>query len=287
MAELTPAPSINDARTQGLMPLIARLGALDLTPLLVYRVDSVPAAALPFLAWQFDIISPFYQLVAPVTTSIDALTSIDSLIDIDTLLFAAGTPGATNTNELAARELIKSAILLHRTNGTPYAIKQALAALGWATVTLLEGQSQWGGSHYPSNQGWAVFRVLIEIAAGQGVSSGVASAIGSAVNFFKPARSLLDSVWFVVPATADSAPAPADLLTLGGLAELQIDAAPMISDGGTNVAIQEDPFIDTYGPIAPLYNAHYRHSGMTYGQNEPVVSDPALILNGVAILNGG
>ena len=287
MAELTPAPSINDARTRALMPLIARLGALDLTPLLVYRIDSVPTAALPFLAWQFDIISPFYQLVAPVNVSIDALTSIDALIDVDSLLSAAGTPGATNTDEVAERELVKDAILLHRTNGTPYAIKQALSALGWTNVTLLEGQSQWGGTHYPSSQGWAVFRVMIDIGAGQGVSTGVASAVASAVNFFKPARSLLDSVWFVIPPMADVTPAPADLLTLGGLAEYQIDAAPLASDGGTNVGIHEAPFSDAYGPITPFYNGHYRHSGITYGRNEPTLSDPALIVNGLAILNGG
>ncbi len=41
MPELSAAPSINDTRTQALLVLIARLAALDLTTLLVYRIDSV------------------------------------------------------------------------------------------------------------------------------------------------------------------------------------------------------------------------------------------------------
>ncbi len=41
MPELSAAPSINDTRTQALLVLIGRLGALDLTTLLVYRIDSV------------------------------------------------------------------------------------------------------------------------------------------------------------------------------------------------------------------------------------------------------
>ena len=59
MPELSAAPSINDTRTQALLELIERIAAIDLTTLLVYRIDSVVADALPFLAWQFDILSPY------------------------------------------------------------------------------------------------------------------------------------------------------------------------------------------------------------------------------------
>lgn len=287
MAELTPAPSINDTRTQALMPLIARLGALDLTPLLIYRIDSVAAAALPFLAWQFDVLSPFWQLVAPVQLSIDALFDIDSLIDIDNLLFAAGSASASEFDDLAQRELLKAAISLHRFRGTPFSIKRALATLGWTSVTLLEGETLWGGTTYPTSQGWAVFRVVVELVGGQSVPGGAAAGISAAANFFKPARSLLDSVWFATPAQIDALPIPADLLTLSGIAALQIDRAPLSSDADVTMAIAEAPFAEPYGPITPFYNRHYRHSGITYGQNQPVVADSALILNGVAILNGG
>src|SRR5271154_4593263 len=189
MPELSAAPSINDARTQALLVLIERLGQIDLTTLLVYRIDSVVETAIPFLAWQFDILSPLWQLIAPVTLGVDALSNIDILIE------GGGLVTAQILSEAGQRELLMSAIPLHRFRGTPWAIKQALASLGWSEVTLLEGQSTWGGDAYPSSQGWAVFRVMIDLAAGQAVLSGAASTASAAVNFFKPARAWLDSIW--------------------------------------------------------------------------------------------
>ena len=61
--QLSPAPSINDSRTKALMQIIHRQDTLDLTPLLVYRIPSTPAAALPFLAWQFDVFDPEWTLL--------------------------------------------------------------------------------------------------------------------------------------------------------------------------------------------------------------------------------
>ncbi|MBE3605221.1 phage tail protein, partial [bacterium] len=58
MAHLQVQPSINDARSAALLDLIERLGALDLTPLLVYRIDSAPDSVLLALAWQFDMLGP-------------------------------------------------------------------------------------------------------------------------------------------------------------------------------------------------------------------------------------
>jgi tail protein P2 I len=156
MPELSAAPSINDSRTQALLKLIARLADLDLAPMLVYRIDSVPLAALPFLAWQFDILSPLWQLIAPVAIGVDALTNVDLLIDIDNLIETGGLVSVGSLTEAAQREMLKSAVPLHRFRGTPRAVKQALAALGWTQVSLLEGQSRWGGAAYPASQGWAV-----------------------------------------------------------------------------------------------------------------------------------
>ncbi|MGO8801881.1 phage tail protein, partial [Candidatus Binatus sp.] len=186
---LSAAPSINDTRTQALLVLVARLAALDLTTLLVYRIDSVVESALPFLAWQFDILSPLWQLIAPVSLGgVDALTNIDLLIDVDNLIESGGVVSEQPLPEAQERELLMSAISLHRFRGTPWAIKQALGSLGWTEVALLEGQSTWGGDAYPPNQGWAVFRVMVNLAAGQGVPNGAASTSAAAVNFFKPAR---------------------------------------------------------------------------------------------------
>ena len=90
MSELSAAPSINDTRSQALLELVARLAALDLTTLLVYRIDSVVPGALPFLAWQFDVLSPLWQLIAPIAVGVDALTNIDLLIDVDNLIESGG-----------------------------------------------------------------------------------------------------------------------------------------------------------------------------------------------------
>ncbi|MGA7870163.1 MAG: phage tail protein [Candidatus Binatus sp.] len=287
MPELSAAPSINDTRTQALLVLIARLAALDLSTLLVYRIDSVVEEALPFLAWQFDILSPLWQLVAPVSLGVDALTNIDLLIDVDNLIESGGLVSAQALTEAGERELLKSAVALHRFRGTPWAVKQALASLGWTQVTLLEGQLSWGGDAYPPNQGWAAFRVMIDLAAGQGVSIGAASTASAAVNFFKPARAWLDSLWFAVPAISDVGPAPSDRLTLGGIAEYQLDAAPAPSDNALALAVATASLTDAYGPIVPAYDGHYLHSGITYGVNEPAVADSALIVSGAAVLHGG
>src|SRR5580700_3332290 len=287
MPELSAAPSINDTRTQALLELISRLAALDLTTLLVYRIDSVVDAALPFLAWQFDILSPLWQLIAPVALGVDALTNIDLLIDVDNLIESGGLVTELAMTESAQRELVKSAIALHRFRGTPWAIKQALASLGWTTVSLLEGQSNWGGTTYPANQGWAVFRVMIDLAAGQGVSIGAVSTAVAAANFFKPARAWLDSVRFAVPAIIDGGPVPSDKLTLGGIVKYQLDAVLVPNDNTLAFAIAMASLIDAHGPIVPAYDGHYRHSGITYGANEPEVADSALMVNGTAVLHGG
>jgi hypothetical protein len=109
MPELSAAPSINDTRTQALLVLIERLGQLDLTTLLVYRIDSVVETAIPFLAWQFDILSPLWQLIAPVSLGVDALSNIDLLIDVDNLIEGGGLVTAQILSEVEQRELLMSA----------------------------------------------------------------------------------------------------------------------------------------------------------------------------------
>jgi len=287
MAELIPSPSINDARSEALLTLVERLSTLDLTPLLVYRIDSVVADALPFLGWQFDILSPLWQLMAPASLSIDALTDIDSLTDIDTLSSPESAGAEPSPGAATERELLKLAIALHRERGTPAAIKRALGSLGWANVVIMEGEANWGGTAYPSSEGWAVFRILIDLPDGSGVPPGAVQNAIAAVNFFQPARAWLDSIWFVTTPTRDALALPYDRFTLGGIAEYQVDAAPPASDAQLSIAITIAQTVEGYGPIAPLYDRHYAHSGITYGVDEPSVADRALIVNGVATLNGG
>src|SRR5258708_712915 len=132
MPELRPPASISDLRAQGIYALTARFGKLDLTPLLLYTITFAPDSALGWLAWQFDVADSLFQLIAP---------------------------GAEQ------RQRISQAVPLKRFVGTPYAIKTALVSLGWPGAIIQEGQNSWGGSSYPSDQGWAVCRILINLAA--------------------------------------------------------------------------------------------------------------------------
>jgi P2-related tail formation protein len=288
MAELQSPSSINDTRSQALMLLIERLGNIDLTPLLVYRIDSVPVSALPFLAWQFDVLSPLWQTLAPIITSVDAITDVDDLIDIDTLQEGPGVATVSADDVIAAqRSLIKMAIRLHRYRGTPWSIKTALGMLGWTSVSILEGQTSWGGTEYPASEGWAVFRVIIQLQSAQSIDPSSTANATATINCFKPARSLLDALFFALPPTSDDAPIPLDMLTIGGIVSYQLDIAPVPSDSTLAISVIMPSLQDSYGLSAPAYSAQYRHSGITYGSNEPVVADSALVLNGNAVLEGG
>jgi P2-related tail formation protein len=288
MAELQIPSSIDDTRSQALMTLIERLRNIDLTPLLVYRIDSVPASALPFLAWQFDILSPLWQTLAPIITSVDAITDVDALIDIDTLEEGSTvTTVSADTVIAAQRSLIKMAIQLHRYRGTPWSITTGLGMLGWTSVSILEGQNSWGSTEYPGEEGWAVFRVVIQLQCGQSIDPSSTATATATVNFFKPARSLLDALVFALPPDSDEVPTPIDTLTIGGIVSYQLDLAPVPSDATLSIAVTMPPIQDAFGPAAPVYSAQYRHSGITYGATQPAVADSALILNGNAVLEGG
>jgi len=120
MPELSAAPSINDSRTQALLEVISSRGWPISTwrLFLIYRIDSVPAGALPFLAWQFDILSPLWPLIARWRFGVDALTNVDLLIDIDNLIETGGVVSGDSLTEAAQREMLKSAVPMHRFSGT-------------------------------------------------------------------------------------------------------------------------------------------------------------------------
>ena len=123
---LKPASVINDLRTQAHMQISARLGSLDLTPLLVRTLGSnLPSSILPYLIWELDMMIPSVPMQQLGATALD---------------------------------VIQNALPLHRIIGTPGAIIQALSLCG-ITATILEGQNSWGGTSYPASQGWAVFRI--------------------------------------------------------------------------------------------------------------------------------
>jgi len=174
------------------------------------------------------------------------------------------------------RALLKVAIPLHRTRGTAYAIKAALKPLGWPDVTLLEGQASWGGTSYPESEGWAVFQARLNLASGQTVATIDAARAIAAINFFKPVRAWLDSLWFVGAPIIEVNATPQDMVvsifSRDDVAPAPIDSisAPAWPESDTKV-------------IVPIYNAHFVHTGVTYGANEPALADSGVTVNGIAI----
>ncbi|MFW6057695.1 MAG: phage tail protein [Persicimonas sp.] len=83
-----------------------RFAALPLSTLLVYLLDHVESSALPALAWQFG---------------------------------ALGDTWSAAESDTERRELLRQAIARRRRRGTPWAIKDALAALGHPALELQEG----------------------------------------------------------------------------------------------------------------------------------------------------
>lgn len=105
MASLLP-PSIQDERFLLLEQLINRLAEIDLAILHVYDIDQVPAAALYFLAAQFNVLGYRGWLLCE--------------------------------SEEEQRVLVGKAIALHRYAGTAWAITEALKAVGYGGAEVTE-----------------------------------------------------------------------------------------------------------------------------------------------------
>ncbi len=276
--DLLLAPSINDTRGQAILAIVdQRMKALDLTPILVYRIASLPDSAVLAMAWQWDVLDPTWATGIAAGESWDALTSIDLLTDIDTL--TSQDNDATSVSDYDTyRSLIENAVPLHKLRGTSQAIINALAELGFAGAQLLEGQHSWGGTSWPANEGWAVFRIVIALTAGQMITLTQQNQIIGAALFWKNARSWLDSVQFVAYPLSDTLlPAPTDSLTN---IFAQFDALlPAPTD---LIAAPWPPISDTKN-VVPLHDTRYLHIGTTYGVNEPPAVDAGVVVNGVAI----
>lgn len=146
---------------------------VDLSPAMIYLVDTVNANALPFLASQFDV---------------------------------EGVKGWNlATTEIQKRELLKTAIEIKRHIGTPYAIKRALLATGYDKVTIQEhviigdvysydGTYIHDGSMFYGGMNWASFNVTIEVPDVSLISDETKALIRQLINYYKNQRSLLVDV---------------------------------------------------------------------------------------------
>lgn len=105
MADLLPG-GIRDERFVALQSIAeARFAALDLTRLLVMNVDEVDASALPALAWEFGTFGESWR--------------------------AAST-------EAERRALLHRVLARRRRRGTPWAVLDALAAVGHVDACIVE-----------------------------------------------------------------------------------------------------------------------------------------------------
>nr|VFK16306.1 MAG: phage tail protein, P2 protein I family [Candidatus Kentron sp. LFY] len=98
MSDLLIPPLAPNDRIKALDALSARMTGLDLTPILVYLIDLVPAEALPYLAEQFNVTGPLWDYLP---------------------------------NDAARRRAIRGSVAWHRAKGTPWSIEEVLSWAGY------------------------------------------------------------------------------------------------------------------------------------------------------------
>lgn len=153
-----------------------RLDGIDITPVLVYNINTVPVAVLLYLAEQFDVMG-------------------------------AGGWDLADT-ELAKRTLIKGAIELHRRKGTPWAVKEAIRRVGYQDVTIIEhvsldsvnydGVYNYDGTQTYGGGFWADFRIKIFVPDAKPLGAIDRARIAVMVEEYKNVRSRLVDITFAL-----------------------------------------------------------------------------------------
>lgn len=157
--------SVTDDRMLAFEAAIDRLLSIDLAALRVYDIDNAPSTALYDLADQFNVLgNRGWNL--------------------------ASTDGQR-------RELIKQAIALHKTAGTPYSIKLALSAVGYPDVVITEnpglrydGSVNYDGSATYEGAFLGYFTVILDPLRST-VSTELVALIIAIINEWKNTRSIL------------------------------------------------------------------------------------------------
>lgn len=177
---LLPA-SIADTRSKAVLEILDRMAAVDLTPLLVNRIDSAPATALYALAWQW---------------SVDGEAGWD-----------------LTTTEAQKRALLKRAGEFNQFRGTIWAIQEVLKILGYLDVQVDEGvgRIRHNGvfrynavAKHSGDTNWAHFRVRLgKLADAATIPEATQRLIKGAVNKYKNARSWLVALHWSVPSIED------------------------------------------------------------------------------------
>ena len=154
------ASAIADVEHLAAFDLVAqkRFGGFALDRVLTYFIDTVDASALPYLAQQFDVLG--YKGMRLATT------------------------------EAEQREVIKNAIKIKRHSGTPWAVKQALKAIGYPDAVLVE-QAGTGPT------GWAQFRIELNTGDKPISAAGITDLV-KMIDIYKNVRSHLIDLSYTI-----------------------------------------------------------------------------------------
>lgn len=158
--------------TDFLDTFIAVLGQNDIGAVLVQFPDYCPSAALPLLAQQYDVLGyKGYELA---------------------------------TTDSQKRQLIKNAIALHKTKGTPFAIKNAIISLGFDKVVIREGTGilyngafNFDGTHNYVGGNWYDFSVQV-FYSGAAPDTPTIALINNLIDVYKNTRSILFALTFTL-----------------------------------------------------------------------------------------
>lgn len=149
-----------------------RFAAVPLEVLLIYMIDTCPVEALPILADQFDVLGYKGWRLA--------------------------------TSEEDQRDLLKRAIDLHRHKGTIWSIREAVKALGYADIEIIEhagwtysGVISYDGSYPYSGSHWAVFRAVLDLGDDKGITAQQSADLVATINEYKNVRSHLLDLSFI------------------------------------------------------------------------------------------
>lgn len=141
-----------------------RFSNIQLDKLLIYIIDTVDASALPYLAVQFDVLGFKGMRLA--------------------------------TTEAQQRQVIKRAIEIKRYAGTPWAVKEALRAIGYPDAVLIENA---GTGPY----GWAQFRIELNVGDNE-ISAAKLDELIQMINIYKGTRNHLLDISYTIDLSADS-----------------------------------------------------------------------------------
>lgn len=137
-----------------------RLDDVDLSAMMVYLVDVVNESALQQLAYQFDVEG--YK-------GFDRCTTVSQ-----------------------KRELIKNAIMMHKTQGSIYAVKKACSIIGVTPKAIEENVPLTVGGENV----WCAFRIRLNPSDLSGFNSNTLTELKQLIGFYKNARSILTAIFF-------------------------------------------------------------------------------------------